>query len=101
MNLNDLDENDYSANGKDRDPIEQVLRYVKQIREGKVTLANGRDFGNVDNTPFYCYIIADLTSTLRDRAETSGYTKLLTVKVTMDITQIEMLLSRLYHIQNC
>lgn len=67
--------NDYSANGKDRDPIEQVLRYVKQIREGKVTLANGRDFGNVDNTPFYCYIIADLTSTLRDRAETSGYTK--------------------------
>ena len=67
--------NDYSAGGKDRDPIEQVLRYVKQIREGKATLANGRDFGNVENTPFYCYIVADLTSTLRDRSETSGYTK--------------------------
>lgn len=67
--------NDYSAGGKDRDPIEQVLRYVKQIREGKATLANGRDFGNVENTPFYCYIVADLTGTLRDRAETSGYTK--------------------------
>ena len=62
--------NDYSAGGKDRDPIEQVLRYVKQIREGKATLANGRDFGNVENTPFYCYIVADLTSTLRDRSET-------------------------------
>lgn len=67
--------NNYSANGKDNDPIEQVLRYVKLIREGKAKLANGRGFGNVDNTPFYCYIIADLTPTLIDRADTLGYTK--------------------------
>lgn len=67
--------NNYSANGKDNDPIEQVLRYVKLIREGKAKLANGRGFGNVENTPFYCYIIADLTSTLIDRADTLGYTK--------------------------
>lgn len=67
--------NNYSANGKDNDPIEQVLRYVKLIREGKAKLANGRGFGNVENTPFYCYIIADLTPTLIDRADTLGYTK--------------------------
>lgn len=67
--------NDYSASGKDKDPIEQVLRYVKEIREGKAKLANGRDFGNVEHTPFYCYIIADLSDSLKDRAETAGYTK--------------------------
>ena len=66
---------DYNSSGKDKDPIEQVLRYVKEIREGKAKLANGRDFGNVENTPFYCYIIADLTKSLIDRAETAGYTK--------------------------
>lgn len=65
----------YSSNGKDNNPIEQVLRYVKEIREGKAKLSNGRSFGNVDNTPFHCYIIADMTTTLRDRADTAGYTK--------------------------
>jgi hypothetical protein len=69
------DRNNYSSKGKDDDPIEQVLRYVKQIREGKVKLANGRPFGNVTNTSFYCYIIADLTPTLIDKAETADFTK--------------------------
>lgn len=65
----------YSSNGKDNDPVEQVLRYVKQIREGKAKLANGRSFGDVKNTPFYCYIIADLTDSLIEKAETMSYTK--------------------------
>lgn len=65
----------YSSKGKDNDPVEQVLRYVKQIREGKAKLANGRYFGDVDRTPFYCYIIADLTDSLIEIAETVGYTK--------------------------
>lgn len=65
----------YSSNGKDNDPVEQVLRYVKQIREGKAKLANGRGFGDVKNTPFYCYIIADLTDSLIEKAETMSYTK--------------------------
>lgn len=66
---------DYSATGKDKDPVEQVLRYVKEIRDGKAKQANGRSFGNVNATPFYCYIIADITDSLADRAENAGYTK--------------------------
>lgn len=65
----------YSANGKDKDPIEQVLKYVKEIKEGTKKLANGRDFGDVQNTPFYCYIIADLTKSLRERAENMNFTQ--------------------------
>lgn len=66
---------DYSATGKDKDPVEQVLRYVKEIREGKAKRANGRSFGKVNDTPFYCYIIADITDSLVERAENAGYTK--------------------------
>lgn len=63
-------------------PIDQVLDYVKEIKEGNVKSASGRPLGNVSNTAFYCYIIADLTDSLveiADRynltlsADSSGY----------------------------
>ena len=53
----------------DKNPIHQVLRYVKEIRNGTKEQANGRPFGNVDNVAFYCYIIADLTASLKEDAE--------------------------------
>lgn len=37
--------NDMSAD--DKNPINQVLRYVTDIKSGKVKKANGRGFGNV------------------------------------------------------
>ncbi len=59
-------------NAEDKDPIKQVLNYVSDIKSGKVKKANGRDFGPVNNTAFYCYVIADLTDTLKNDAETAG-----------------------------
>ena len=53
-------------------PIAQVLRYVKDIRSGKIKKKNGRSFGPVDNVAFYCYIIADLTDTLKESATLSN-----------------------------
>jgi len=51
-----------------QDPIRQVLSYVKDIRDGTAKKANGRPFVNAKEAAFYCYIIADLTDTMRDNA---------------------------------
>ncbi|NLA73503.1 MAG: hypothetical protein GX848_06715 [Clostridiales bacterium] len=61
-------------NKPDSDPIRQVLRYVQEIKDGKQKKANGRPFGNVQNTAFYCYVIADLTNSLVESARGSNLT---------------------------
>ena len=57
---------------EEKDPITQVYDYVTDIKEGKVKKANGRGFGNVQNVAFYCYVIADLTTTLKKSAARAG-----------------------------
>jgi len=61
-------------NSTDTDPIRQVCRYMDEILEGKRKRANGRPFGNVENTAFYCYIVADLTDSMRKAAKGSTFT---------------------------
>ncbi|MBP1564774.1 MAG: hypothetical protein J6A58_03335 [Oscillospiraceae bacterium] len=56
----------------DKNPLNQVLRYVSDIKAGKVKKANGRGFGNVQNAAFYCYVIADITDSLIEDAENAG-----------------------------
>lgn len=56
----------------DKNPINQVLGYVADIKAGKVMKANGRDFGNVQNAAFYCYVIADITDSLATDAENAS-----------------------------
>jgi hypothetical protein len=53
-------------NAKD-DPVKQCLDYVLEMREGrKLTSSDGSWISTVqENTLFYCYIIADITPTLR------------------------------------
>lgn len=62
-------------NADDKNPINQVLNYVSEIRKGKVKRANGMDFGPVNHTSFYCYVIADMTDTLISDAENAGLIK--------------------------
>ena len=59
----------------DENPIDQVQGYVRTIRERKALDLRGRHLEVRDTTPFYCYIVADLTSTLRQIAEERGFTK--------------------------
>jgi hypothetical protein len=61
-------------NKTDSDPIRQVLRYVQEIKDGKKRTAKGRPFGSVQNTAFYCYVIADLTDSMVESAKVSGLT---------------------------
>jgi hypothetical protein len=65
LNRNDLKPDD-------KNPIQQVLRYVDDIKNGKKHRANGRPFGNVSNTAFYCYVIADMTPSLKEDARYAG-----------------------------
>lgn len=57
----------------DENPITQVYRYVKQIRDGRAKDRHGRPINVKNDIPFYAYIIADITSTLRDQAQFSGF----------------------------
>lgn len=59
----------------DKNPVNQVLGYVADIKAGKVVKANGRGFGYVQNAAFYCYVIADITESLATDAENAGLNK--------------------------
>jgi hypothetical protein len=43
------------------DPVQQIVRYVNDIRDGKYRTPEGRKMLVVDNTPFYGYVVCDLT----------------------------------------
>ena len=55
--------------GKEYDPIEQAIGYLRRIRVGKVFTAHGRAISSSKTLPGFCYIIADLTENLRVRCE--------------------------------
>ena len=43
------------------DPVQQIVRYVNQIREGKFKTPKGRDIIVNNTTPFYGYVVCDFT----------------------------------------
>ena len=55
-------------NEKDN-PLDQITDYVRQIRAGKARRDDGRTIAVPENTPFYCYAIATLTSQLTALAQ--------------------------------
>jgi hypothetical protein len=58
--------NDYQDYDSKKNPLEQTEKYIEALLDGKVKDRNGR-FVNVDkNTPFYAYIVCDITPTLED-----------------------------------
>lgn len=58
-----------AAPGPEKDPISQALRYLEEVREGKVTTAAGRPIPRSDQIPGFCYVIADLTPTVQERCK--------------------------------
>lgn len=44
------------------DPVQQIVRYVNDIRDGKYRTPEGRKMLVAENTPFYGYVVCDLTS---------------------------------------
>lgn len=58
--------NDVSS-GEDKDPVEQVFGYLKRIRNGHTTTATGRPIPDSKDIPGFCYVICDLTTTMKER----------------------------------
>ena len=56
-------------------PIAQVLRYVRQIRDGKGKRSDGSTIELPIHTPFYCYVVATLTPSLKEEAEERSFTE--------------------------
>ncbi|WP_334078318.1 ATP-binding protein [Microbulbifer sp. M83] len=53
--------------GEDKDPIDQTLSYLERVREGKVTTKSGRPIPGSKDVPGYCYVLCDLTESMRRR----------------------------------
>ena len=53
-------------NYTDKDnPVSQVLGYIEDIQDGKIKSLQGRPIDVRENTPFYVYIVCDITPTLK------------------------------------
>ena len=57
---------DFADPSSREDPVQQIIRYVNQIREGKFKTPTGRDIRVNDTTPFYGYVVCDLTKKVKD-----------------------------------
>jgi hypothetical protein len=69
---------DDAAQGEEKDPIEQALGYLERVRKGEVRTAAGRLIPDSLETPGFCFVIADLTPSVKHRA------RLLNLKLTSD-----------------
>ncbi len=57
---------DFADPSSKEDPVQQIIRYVNQIREGKFKTPTGRDILVNNTTPFYGYVVCDLTKKVKD-----------------------------------
>ena len=64
--------NEYPKN--EEDPVEQVLRYVRKIKDGEAKDKDLRTI-NVGPVPFYAYILCSLTPRIRAIAESRDFVK--------------------------
>lgn len=53
---------DFVNPSSQEDPVQQIVRYVNNIRDGKYKTPEGRKMLVATNTPFYGYVVCDLTA---------------------------------------
>ena len=58
-----------AAEGTETYPIEQSLDYLGEIRKGRVKNAHCCDIPGSENIPGFCYVICDITSSIRNQCE--------------------------------
>ena len=57
---------DFANPSSDEDPVAQLVRYVNKFRAGKFQTPEGRDIRVTETTPFYGYVVLDLTHKVED-----------------------------------
>ncbi|WP_409028947.1 ATP-binding protein [Gracilimonas sediminicola] len=60
---------DFVNASSNEDPVEQIIRYVNNIKKGKYKTHEGREIQIAPNTPFYGYVICELTTKVKDWLE--------------------------------
>lgn len=58
--------NDAQPGKEDGDPIRQCLGYLERIRKGNIKTSSGRLIPGSENVPGFCYVICDITDTIKD-----------------------------------
>lgn len=53
---------DFVNTSSTEDPVQQIVRYVNDIKDGKFKTPEGRKMLVADNTPFYGFVVCDLTA---------------------------------------
>lgn len=56
--------NDYFRGNPKKDPVAQIQKYINELLTNKVKSKNGREIKVDKTTPFYVYVVADITPTL-------------------------------------
>lgn len=56
------DRDDFVNPSSKEDPVEQIIRYVNSIKDGSYKTPEGRKMNIAENTPFYGYVVCELTS---------------------------------------
>lgn len=67
--------NNYQDNDDKKNPLDQVEQYVEDLIGGKIKNRKGRTIIVKKETPFYIYIVCDLTSSLRKILERRDFMK--------------------------
>ncbi|WP_417811645.1 hypothetical protein [Thalassospira alkalitolerans] len=60
---------DFANPSSNEDPIQQIVRYVNQIKDGKFKTPKGRGIHVSKTTPFYGYVVCDLGKKVSDWLE--------------------------------
>ena len=60
---------DFANPSSQEDPVQQIVRYVNKVRSGKCKTPEGREIQIAENTPFYGFVVCDLTSKVRNWLE--------------------------------
>lgn len=59
----------------DDNPIQQVYEYVEKIKSGRATDKTGMQFTVPPTTPFYCYVVANVTTKMKKWARFAALTE--------------------------
>lgn len=56
---------DFANKASKEDPVQQIVRYVNDIQDGKYKTPEGREILVAPNTPFYGFVVCDLTAKVK------------------------------------
>lgn len=57
---------DFADRASKDNPVHQIVRYVNDIRDGRFKTPQGRDILVTTTTPFYGYVVCDLTTKVKE-----------------------------------